>query len=218
MKGLGLLALLIPLIIVAGLTGFFINQNMNSTGGNVAVVTVTKTIFPSTSNATTSESAANLTTTAQNTATSGGSSSVMASSSSIQTCSPLASTNSTNGLLLRTYLQTNVTIGNQMCVQAVLENDNATTISSLSGNITVTDSQGGIAFQSTLTPFQAGSVKITTGSQLSFQFLWNTSNAYEGMTPQPGTYSVQVIVQFIGLRPVNYIESQVNCTLSAPAS
>jgi ribosomal protein S11 len=103
-----------------------------------------------------------------------------------------------------------------MCIQATLENDNLTTISSVSGNITITNSQGQVAFQSTLTPFQAGSVKISTGSQLSFEFMWNTTNAYEGTTPQPGEYSVQVIVQFYGLSPMTYIESQVNCTLSAP--
>ena len=114
-----------------------------------------------------------------------------------------------------TYLPTNVTIGSQMCIQATLENDNLTTISSLSGNITVTDSQGQVAFQSTLTPFQAGSVKIPTGSQVSFEFMWNTTNAYEGATPQPGEYSVQIIVQFYGLSPMTYIESEVNCTLSA---
>jgi hypothetical protein len=215
MKGLALLALLIPLVIVAGLTGYFINQNLKAAnGGGVAVVTVTETVFPTT-NATSTSQSVNLTTTESSASSSVNSSSAITASSSIQTCSPLASTNSTNGLFLRTYLPTNVTIGNQMCIQAILENDNLTTISSVSGNITVTNSQGQVAFQSTLTPFQAGSVKISTGSQLSFEFMWNTTNAYEGTTPQPGEYSVQAIVQFYGLSPMTYIESQVNCTLSA---
>ena len=115
---------------------------------------------------------------------------------------------------MQTFLPTSVTVGDSMCIKATLENDNQTTISSLSGNMTITDAQGNVVFQNTLVPFEAGSLQLTSGNQLSFQFLWNTTYSYHGVTPQAGAYTVHIVVQFDRVQPMTYIESYANFTLS----
>jgi hypothetical protein len=95
-----------------------------------------------------------------------------------------------------------------------LSSNNQTTITSLSGSIKITDAQGDVVFQSALVPFEAGSLQLADGSQLSFQFLWNTTTSYLGVTAQPGICTVTVILQFDGMQPLTYIESSANFTLT----
>ena len=101
-----------------------------------------------------------------------------------------------------------------MNIKATLVNGNVTTISSLSGNVTIRDSKGGALFSDAVVPFEAGSVELSTGHEISFQFLWNTTASYLGLTAKPGVYTATVILQFDGMQPMTYIESNVNFTLT----
>jgi hypothetical protein len=129
-------------------------------------------------------------------------------------CSTPIDTNSTDGLTLDTYLPPTFPIGGSMNITAVLLNHNETTISSLSGNVSITDAQGRILFRTALVPFQAGSVKLASGDHITFQFLWNTTMPYLGVTPAPGVYTAKIVVQFRGMQPMTFMESSVNFTVS----
>lgn len=129
-------------------------------------------------------------------------------------CAVLVSNNSSEGLNLQTYLSSSVKMGDSDCIKAVLTNDNQTAISSISGSLTITNLEGKVVFESSLVPFEAGSLKLSEGNHLSFQFLWNTTETYQGTTPQGGTYLVTVVVQFNGMQSFTRIENSANITLS----
>lgn len=121
----------------------------------------------------------------------------------------------TDGVLLNVSLPTVVELGQSITIKATIENMNATTISSLSGNVTIKDAQGNTYLEDPIVPFQAGSVSITQGNEISFSFLWNTSYSYGGNTPTPGTYTAKVTVNFVGLQPITSVESTVMLTVTA---
>lgn len=206
MKGIGLAALIIPIILVAGITAYYVIQNNTPTAQTSTTPGTTISSTPTLTNSSTAS--ANFTNIGSTTNSS-------STTSSSQVCSVAVGTNSTNGLTLQTYVGSNVTIGDVMCIKTTIENDNQTTISSLSGSVTITNSQGQTVFEDSLVPFQAGSVTLAAGHQISFQYGWNTTYTYNGVTPQPGPYTMKVVVQFVGLQPTTYIESDVSFTLSA---
>jgi hypothetical protein len=132
-------------------------------------------------------------------------------------CSSLRGTNSSQGLVLSVYLPSASKQGNDLCIYALLQNGNQASIASLSGNVTVVDSSGRAVYENTLVPFEAGSQAIKSGGTLDFTFLWNTSAPYQGAVPTPGTYSVDVIVQYVSggsLTPIS-IEAKSPLTLAS---
>lgn len=143
-------------------------------------------------------------------------------SSTTASSSMTITANSTDGLALQTRFSPSSTpsVGQEVKITAVLENNNqTTTISSINGNITITAQNGSVVYSSSLVPFQAGSLKLTSGQQISFQFLWNTSENYSGVLSEPGVYNVKVIVQFTGMQPqFSYIVDITELTLSSPSS
>jgi hypothetical protein len=84
------------------------------------------------------------------------------------------------------HIPTSANVGDSLCIKAVLQNNSQTTLSSISGTITVSNQDGKVVYETQLVPFEAGSMKLTYGNQLSFQFLWNTTQSYQGVTPQAG--------------------------------
>jgi hypothetical protein len=59
-------------------------------------------------------------------------------------------------------------------------------------------------------------VTLVNGSQLTFQYLWNTALPYQGLTPKPGVYTATVVTQFYGMQPLTYLKSNVTFVLSPP--
>jgi hypothetical protein len=196
-----------------GTDGRATTSSSSTSSGSTATATAVDSAAQSKS--TSSSASTTMTTTTRSTtgsetkvssdSTTGSTSTGDSSNSTSLSCSTLVAVNSTEDLTLSAYMPTNITLGDSMCIKVTFENDNQTAISSVAGNITITDSQGKVVFQSTLVPFQAGSVTLVNGSQLTFQYLWNTSLPYKGMTPQPGFYTVQVAVQFYGMQPLTYV-------------
>jgi len=129
-------------------------------------------------------------------------------------CSSTAGTNTTEALSLQAIISTSANVGDSLCVEAVLQNNNQTTVSSISGSITITNQNGQVVYQTQLVPFEAGSLKLTYGNQLSFQFLWNTTQSYRGVTAQAGAYTVNVVVQFDGMQQLTNIECTTSVNLS----
>lgn len=134
-------------------------------------------------------------------------------SSSAQ-CASVASTNSTEGLTLQTQIAQSASLGDTLCIATTIQNDNQTTISSITGSITVVDQNGDTVFSSSLVPFQAGSVSLTTGQQITFQFTWNTTEDYQGVVPAAGTYTVEVLVHFIGMQPLTELGTTTSVRLT----
>jgi hypothetical protein len=196
-----------------GTDGTATTSSSSTSSGSTAATTTTTTAVKSAAQSNSSSTS----TTATTRSTTGSDTKVASNSTTTSTstgdssnstslpCSTLVAVNSTEGLKLSAYMPTNITLGDSMCIKVTFENDNQTEISSIAGNITITDSLGDVVFQSTLVPFQAGSVTLVNGSQLTFQYLWNTSVPYRGLTPQPGFYTVQVAVQFYGMQPLTYV-------------
>ena len=95
-------------------------------------------------------------------------------------CSFLTNTALNEGLSLKSYFPPTAKAGQTICIYTLLQNDNASTISSISGNVTITNATGAIVFQNTLVPFEAGSVRLPLGQALSFSYLWNTIRRIRG--------------------------------------
>jgi hypothetical protein len=223
----GVVAAIIVIVLAAGLAGYAAQGRLGptasttSTGQVQTMQNATSSSLGSLSTSTTvlassSTSGSNQTVATNSTATTSEATSTNATSSS--SCTTPVDTNSTDGLTIQTFLPASITMGDSACIKAILSSNDQTTISSLSGNITITNAQGDVVFQSALVPFEAGSLELADGNQLSFQFLWNTSVTYEGMTPQPGLYTVVVMVQFDGLQPLTHVESDSCLTLATDST
>ena len=153
-------------------------------------------------------------TTSQTTASTSSDAVSVTTSSLPALCSTFGSTNSSQGLALSVYLPASPKQGAQFCIYALLQNGNQSTISSLSGNVTVVGSSGAAIWEDNLVPFEAGSQVIPPGGTLDFTFLWNTSQPYRGAVPQPGTYSVDIIVQYV----VGGTKTPISIETNAPLS
>jgi hypothetical protein len=223
----GVVAVVIMIVFAAGLAGYAaqgrlgpiastsstgqVQTMQNETSGSLGSLSTSTMVIASSSASSSNQTVATNSTTTTNEATS-------TNATSSSSCTTPVDTNSTDGLTIQTFLPPSVTMGDSACIKAILSSDNQTTISSLSGNITITDAQGDVVFQSALVPFEAGSLELADGNQLSFQFLWNTSATYGGMTPQPGLYTVMVMVQFDGLQPLTHVESDSCLTLATDST
>jgi peptidoglycan DL-endopeptidase CwlO len=216
----GVVAVIVVIVLAAGLAGYAaqgrlgptastsqVQATQNETSSSLGSLATSTTVLASSS-----ASSSNQTVATNSTATTSEATSTTATSSS--SCTTPVDTNSTDGLTIRTFLPSSITIGDSACIKAILSSNNQTTITSLSGSIKITDAQGDVVFQSALVPFEAGSLQLADGSQLSFQFLWNTTTSYLGVTAQPGICTVTVILQFDGMQPLTYIESSANFTLT----
>lgn len=190
-----------------------------SATASTATSTFGSPVVPSSSLASSSPSSSSM---SVPTSTTTDASSSSTTSSTTASSSMTITANSTDGLALQTRFSPSSTpsVGQEVKITAVLENNNqTTTISSINGNITITAQNGSVVYSSSLVPFQAGSLKLTSGQQISFQFLWNTSENYSGVLSEPGVYNVKVIVQFTGMQPqFSYIVDITELTLSSPSS
>jgi cytoskeletal protein RodZ len=204
------LAVFAAVIILVGLTVFFAeglsSTNTTTSTQSHVISTISFSSLTSSASTQTSSSVSSTSTMSESSSTS------WSTTSSPAGVLPLG-VNSTDGVILNVTLPTTVTLGQSIKINATIENTNATTISSLSGNVTITDAQGTVFFESNVVPFQAGSVKLAQGLHVSFTFLWNTSYAYAGNTPKAGTYTAKVIVNFVGLHD-NRVESLVTFTVT----
>lgn len=223
----GVVAVIVMIVIAAGLAGYasqgrlspiastssigHVQTTQNETSSSLGSLSTSTTVLASPST-----SSGNQTVATNSTSTTSEATSTNATSSS--SCTTPVDTNSTDGLTIRTFLPPSITMGDSTCIKAILSSDNQATVTSLSGNITITDAQGDVVFQSALVPFEAGSLELADGNQLSFQFLWNSSATYEGITPEPGLYTVMVMIQFDGLQPLNHVESDSCLTLATDSA
>ncbi len=191
-----------------------------SATASTATSTFGSPVVPSSSLVSSSPSSSSMSVPTSTTTTDASSSST--TSSTTASSSMTITANSTDGLALQMRFSPSSTpsVGQEVKITAVLENNNqTTTISSINGNITITAQNGSVVYSSSLVPFQAGSLKLTSGQQISFQFLWNTSENYSGVLSEPGVYNVKVIVQFTAMQPqFSYIVDITELTLSSPSS
>jgi hypothetical protein len=129
----------------------------------------------------------------------------------------LASTASSHGAALETYLPTAPNVGDRIYIHAFVKNTNSSsTLVPLVEIINVTDASGKVVYQ---TSFPGGSepIYLKTGVSWETTLFWDTSVPFDGITPQSGTYHVSVGINFEaeGSQPAFTLSTQSDVTLSS---
>ena len=122
-------------------------------------------------------------------------------------CTTLVKTQPSQGYAINTFLSSKSTeLGNRVCVNVILENiDGRNLTVSSGGGLTIayniTEKDGAVVFhrsctEATLAPLTANTT-VTEGPIASWSCggFWDTGVAYDGITPQPGSYDVVASVQ-----------------------
>jgi hypothetical protein len=122
-------------------------------------------------------------------------------------CGTLVKTQPSQGYVINTFLSsTSVELGNQVCVNVILENiDGRNLTVSSGGGLTIayniTEKDGAVVFHRSCTeatlPPSSANTSVTEGPIASWSCggFWDTGAAYDGIVPGPGSYNVVASVQ-----------------------
>jgi len=106
-----------------------------------------------------------------------------------------AGTDTSGGIVLEVFLSNSTKVGGSVCLGIVVQNESNSTLSTeyITQMLNITDSSGRLVVS--LSP----SLNATTGSlppghYIAGSGIWDSNIAYDGISPQPGTYRVEVDV------------------------
>jgi len=117
------------------------------------------------------------------------------------------------GLSLEVSSTANPSAGSRVCLHFVLRNvSNASLFSLGTENVTLTDSNGRIAFSVVFVPTNQNGFAI--GQVWETIAYWDTAQAYQGIISTVGIYHLSVQVTILEQGKVNTISSVSNLTLS----
>ena len=128
----------------------------------------------------------------------------------------LAKTVSSQGYTLEVYLSNSTKLGGNVCIGLTVQNvsGGAPSAQGITQQLTVTDSSGRTV--TVLTPAVTVNGTLLAGHFVAGSGFWNSSTAYNGITPQAGTYQVSVVVKIPanGLNAVTTLTADADFTLT----